>query len=88
MLEIIQQQVDSHYVAYMRSADTIDTYLEYTTKHYGSIWKEGDLVRDSLSAAYADDPVLYEDFRKLWQTKYGERFMELDKHLKATKSIL
>ena len=87
MIDIVNHHVNLKITELQYSADTISTYLEFSQKHYGTIWQETAIVRDSIADLFANDPVLKLKCVQIWTLSFGERFTELDTHVKQTKSL-
>lgn len=85
MLEQITHHVTEQIARLQRSADTIPTYLEFTQKHYQSMWVETAKIRDSIADLYQDDPTLHMKAVEHWAYIFGEKFQELDNHVKQSK---
>ena len=86
MLDIVNHHVEIKINELQRSADTIPTYLEFSQKHYGIIWREATIIRDSIANLYSDDPVLRQKCLQSWTTSFGERFIQFDAQVKQSKS--
>ena len=86
MLDIVNHHVEIKINELQRSADTIPTYLEFSQKHYGIIWREATIIRDSIANLYSDDPVLRQKCLRSWTTSFGERFIQFDVQVKQSKS--
>ena len=86
MLDIVNHHVEIKINELQCSADTIPTYLEFSQKHYGTIWKETAIIRDSIANLYADDPVLRQKCLQTWTSQFGERFIQFDTQVKQSKS--
>ena len=87
MIDTINYHVDLKITELQSSADTLSTYLEFSQKHYGIIWEETAIIRDSIADLFANDPVLKLKCVQIWTLSFGERFTELDTHVKQTKSL-
>lgn len=87
MIDIVNHHVNLKITELQYSADTISTYLEFSQKHYGTIWQETAIVRDSIADLYADDPVLRLKCVQIWTLSFGERFTELDVLVKQAKPL-
>ena len=86
MLDIVNHHVEIKINELQCSADTIPTYLEFSQKHYGTIWKETAIIRDSIANLYADDPVLRQKCLQTWTSQFGERFIQFETQVKQSKS--
>lgn len=86
MLDIVNHHVEIKINELQCSADTIPTYLEFSQKHYGIIWREATIIRDSIANLYADDPVLRQKCLQTWTSLFGERFIQFDTQVKQSKS--
>ena len=86
MLDIVNHHVEIKINELQCSADTIPTYLEFSQKHYGIIWREATIIRDSIANLYADDPVMRQKCLQSWTTSFGERFIQFDAQVKQSKS--
>ena len=86
MLDIVNHHVEIKINELQCSADTIPTYLEFSQKHYGIIWREATIIRDSIANLYSDDPVLRQKCLQNWTTSFGERFIQFDAQVKQSKS--
>jgi serine/threonine protein kinase len=86
MLDIVNHHVEIKINELQCSADTFTTYLEFSQKHYGIIWKETAIIRDSIANLYADDPVLRQKCLQTWTSLFGERFIQFDTQVKQSKS--
>ena len=86
MLDIVNHHVEIKINELQCSADTIPTYLEFSQKHYGTIWKETAIIRDSIANLYADDLVLRQKCLQTWTSLFGERFIQFDTQVKQSKS--
>ena len=86
MLDIVNHHVEIKINELQCSADTIPTYLEFSQKHYGTIWKEIAIIRDSIANLYADDLVLRQKCLQTWSSLFGERFIQFDTQVKQSKS--
>ena len=86
MLDIVNHHVEIKINELQCSADTFTTYLEFSQKHYGTIWKETAIIRDSIANLYADDPVLRQKCLQTWTSLFGERFIQFDTQVKQSKS--
>ena len=87
MLDIVNHHVEIKINELQCSADTIPTYLEFSQKHYGIIWRETTIIRDSIANLYSDDPVLRQKCLQSWTTSFGERFIQFDAQVKQSKSL-
>ena len=87
MIDTINYHVNLKITELQSSADTLSTYLEFSQKHYGTIWEETAIIRDSIADLFANDPVLKLKCVQIWTLSFGERFTELDTHVKQTKSL-
>ena len=87
MLDIVNHHVEIKINELQCSADTIPTYLEFSQKHYGIIWEETAIIRDSIANLYSDDPVLRQKCLQSWTTSFGERFIQFDAQVKQSKSL-
>lgn len=87
MIDTINYHVNLKITELQSSADTLSTYLEFSQKHYGIIWEETAIIRDSIADLFANDPVLKLKCVQIWTLSFGERFTELDTHVKQTKSL-
>jgi serine/threonine protein kinase len=86
MLDVVNHHVEMKIYELQCSADTFTTYLEFSQKHYGTIWKETAIIRDSIANLYADDPVLRQKCLQTWTSQFGERFIQFDTQVKQSKS--
>ena len=86
ILDIVNHHVEIKINELQCSADTIPTYLEFSQKHYGIIWREATIIRDSIANLYADDPVMRQKCLQSWTTSFGERFIQFDAQVKQSKS--
>ena len=86
MLDVVNHHVEMKIYELQCSADTFTTYLEFSQKHYGTIWKETAIIRDSIANLYADDPALHCQCLEMWTLVFGERFIQLDAQVKQSKS--
>ena len=86
MMDIVNHHVEGKINELQCSADTITTYLEFSRKHYGTIWKETGIIRDSIADLYADDPILRQKCLQTWTSLFGERFIQFDTQVKQSKS--
>ena len=87
MIETINYHVNLKITKLQSSADTLSTYLEFSQKHYGTIWQETAIVRDSIANLYSDEPTLRLQCIEMWTLVFGEQFMQLDTQVKHTKSL-
>ena len=87
MIDAINYHVNLKITELQNSADTLSTYLEFSQKHYGTIWQETAIVRDSIANLYSDEPTLRLQCIEMWTLVFGEQFMQLDTHVKQTKSL-
>lgn len=87
MIDAINYHVNLKITELQNSADTLSTYLEFSQKHYGTIWQETAIVRDSIANLYSDEPKLRLQCIEMWTLIFGERFMQLDTQVKQTKSL-
>ena len=85
MIETINYHVNLKITKLQSSADTLSTYLEFSQKHYGTIWQETAIVRDSIANLYADEPALRFQCIETWTLIFGERFIQLDNQIKQSK---
>ena len=85
MIETINYHVNLKITELQSSADTLSTYLEFSQKHYGTIWQETAIVRDSIANLYADEPALRFQCIETWTLIFGERFIQLDNQIKQSK---
>ena len=85
MIETINYHVNLKITELQSSADTLPTYLEFSQKHYGTIWQETAIVRDSIANLYADEPALRFQCIETWTLIFGERFIQLDNQIKQSK---
>ena len=85
MIETINYHVNLKITKLQSSADTLSTYLEFSQKHYGTIWQETAIVRDSIANLYADEPALRLQCIETWTLVFGERFMQFDEQVKQSK---
>ena len=85
MIETINHHVDLKISKLQQSADTCTTYLEFSQKHYGTIWQETAIIRDSIADLYNDNAALRLKCIQIWTMSFGERFTQLDKEVKQTK---
>ena len=85
MLDIVNHHVEIKINELQCSADTIPTYLEFSQKHYGIIWREATIIRDSIANLYADDPVLRFQCIDTWTVIFGKHFIQLDQKIKLDK---
>lgn len=86
MLDIVNHHVEIKINELQCSADTFTTYLEFSQKHYGTIWKETAIIRDSIANLYADNPILRQKCLQTWTSLFGERFIQFDTQVKQSKS--
>ena len=86
MIDTINYHVNLKITELQSSADTLSTYLEFSQKHYGTIWEEASIIRDSIANRYSDDPVLQQKCLQTWTTSFGERFIQFDAQVKQSKS--
>ena len=87
MIDAINYHVNLKITELQNSADTLSTYLEFSQKHYGTIWQETAIVRDSIANLYSDEPTLRLQCIEMWTLVFGEQFMQLDTQVKQTKSL-
>ena len=87
MIAAINYHVNLKITELQNSADTLSTYLEFSQKHYGTIWLETAIVRDSIANLYSDEPKLRLQCIEMWTLIFGERFMQLDSQIKRTKTL-
>ena len=87
MIDAINYHVNLKITELQNSADTLSTYLEFSQKHYGTIWQETAIVRDSIANIYSDEPTLRLQCIEMWTLVFGEQFMQLDTQVKQTKSL-
>ena len=85
MIDTISYHVNLKITELQSSADTLSTYLEFSQKHYGTIWQETAIVRDSIANLYADEPALRFQCIETWTLIFGERFIQLDNQIKQSK---
>ena len=85
MIETINYHVNLKITKLQSSADSLSTYLEFSQKHYGTIWQETAIVRDSIANLYADEPALRFQCIETWTLIFGERFIQLDNQIKQSK---
>ena len=85
MIETINYHVNLKITKLQSSADTLSTYLEFSQKHYGTIWQETAIVRDSIANLYADEPALRFQCIETWTLIFAERFIQLDNQIKQSK---
>ena len=85
MIDAINYHVNLKITELQNSADTLSTYLEFSQKHYGTIWQETAIVRDSIANLYADEPALRFQCIETWTLIFGERFIQLDNQIKQSK---
>ena len=84
MIDTISYHVNLKITELQSSADTLSTYLEFSQKHYGTIWQETAIVRDSIANLYADEPALRFQCIETWTLIFGERFIQLDNQIKQS----
>ena len=85
MIDTINYHVNLKITELQSSADTLSTYLEFSQKHYGTIWQETAIVRDSIANLYADESALRFQCIETWTLIFGERFIQLDNQIKQSK---
>ena len=85
MIETINHHIDLEISKLQHSADTCTTYLEFSQKHYGTIWQETAIIRDSIADLYNDNAALRLKCVQIWTLSFGERFTQLDKEVKQNK---
>ena len=85
MIDTINYHVNLKITELQSSADTLSTYLEFSQKHYGTIWQEASIIRDSIADLYSDEPALRFQCIETWALIFGERFIQLDNQIKQSK---
>ena len=87
MIDTINYHVNLKITELQSSADTLSTYLEFSQKHYGTIWQETAIVRDSIANLYADEPALRFQCIETWTLVFGEQLIQLDNQIKQSKPL-
>jgi serine/threonine protein kinase len=82
MLETINYHVNQEFIRLQHAADTCSSYIVFTQENYPTLWETSTLVRDSIAALYAEDPVLRLQCIKTWQLIFGERLIQFDIQIK------
>ena len=71
-----------------QAANSANTYVEFTQHPaYMEVWQTQATIRDSLANTFSEDPVLRNQCIEVWSISFGERFMQIDAHVKQAKPL-
>ena len=87
MIDTINYHVIQEMSKLQSVADTCSTYVVFVQENYPMLWEKSALVRDSIANLYSDEPTLRLQCIEMWTLVFGEQFMQLDTHVKQTKSL-